>query len=153
SPPKNTPTKLIQFLKYAAMEGVPNVAMYEFRMKMKGYEPDILADIETSELVEIGIPPGDVLRLKHAAPVWWTSADAKCQCTNGNRFGEEGPGDPVGKPLISFKKQYKDGSGAACMSGTLESTDDFFNEIYDWFLYLDAAKAMVPLPPHFMPVI
>ncbi|KAE9388473.1 hypothetical protein BT96DRAFT_803491, partial [Gymnopus androsaceus JB14] len=153
SPPKNTPTKPTRFLKYAAMEGVPNATMYEFQMKMKGYRPDILADIEMSELVEIGIPPGDVLRLKHAAPVWWTSADVKRQHTNGNGFGEEGLGDPVGKPLISFEKRYKDGSGAARMSGMLEPTDDFFDEIYDWFFYLDAAKAMVPLPPHFMPII
>ena len=106
-------------------------------MKMKGYGPDILADVETSELVEIGIPPGDVLQLKRAAPVWWTSTDAKCQHTNGNGFGEEGLGDPVGKPLISLEKRYKDGSGAACMSGALKPTDDFFDEIYDWFFYLN----------------
>lgn len=152
SPPKNTPTKLTRFLKYAATEGVPDATMYEHRMKMKGYGPDILGDVETSDLVEIGIPPGDVLRLKRAAPVWWSSADAKRQCTKANAFGQDDSTDLV-QSLIGFEKRYKDGSGAARTAGTLEPTDDFFDETFDWFYYFDAAKKMVPIPPGFMPVI
>lgn len=116
------------------MEGVPDATTYEYHMKMRRYGPDILAEVKTNDLVEIGIPPGAVLWLKHAAPIWWTSADAKHQCTAGNGSGwGEGFGDLAEQLLISFEKQFK---------------DDF-----DWFFYLNAAKAMVPIPLGFMPVI
>lgn len=48
-----------------------NASCHEFSLADEGYGPDILHLVEDKTLCALGIPAGDVLRLKQAAPLWW----------------------------------------------------------------------------------
>lgn len=78
SPAKNTPTKLHCFLEHAEKElGVVDATLLHYQMEDKGYGPDILHEVLDSDLKELGVKLGDVLRLKRAAPLWFNGPDAK----------------------------------------------------------------------------
>ena len=51
--------------------------MFEDVLSERGYGPDIMDEIDKSDLVSCGLSDGDALRLKRAARIWWTSPDAK----------------------------------------------------------------------------
>lgn len=148
SPPKITPTKLPRFLKHAESAGISNASSFEYDMRRLGYGPDILADVNDADLIKIGVPPGDVIRLKRFAPDWWGSADAKRKRVVAD------VDVPNKRPRVSFERIFKDQSGAARTYGTLEPSDDeFVDPEADWYYYSNAAQAMIPIPQGFMPVL
>jgi hypothetical protein len=78
SPAKNTPTKLSRFLRYVEEhEGMKDARNLEDKLSERGYGPDIMDEIDKSDLVSCGLSDGDALRLKRAARIWWTSPEAK----------------------------------------------------------------------------
>jgi hypothetical protein len=50
---------------------------YEAKLSAKGYGPDILHLVSDESLCNIGLLPGDVIRMKGGSAAWWNSADAK----------------------------------------------------------------------------
>jgi hypothetical protein len=40
-------------------------------LKHKSYGPDILSQVPDSDLAGLGIPPGDIIRLKNGSGGWW----------------------------------------------------------------------------------
>ncbi|GLB45367.1 hypothetical protein LshimejAT787_2200300 [Lyophyllum shimeji] len=78
SPPNPTPNKLVRFLKHAEDKlGVQMASLYEYSLRLHRYGPDILHLVDDKCLIDLGIPAGDVLRLKRGCIKWWGSADAK----------------------------------------------------------------------------
>lgn len=72
SPPPS-PRDPDRFLRYASKNlGVPDANTYLSPMRRKRYGPDILAHVDLSDLVamDVGIQPGDAIRLQHPAPAW-----------------------------------------------------------------------------------
>ena len=58
----NTPSKLDRFLQSVEKNGVPGVVSFHPMLSEKGYGPDIMHLINISDLVDIGMPPGDAIR-------------------------------------------------------------------------------------------
>ena len=44
---------------------------YVFSLKWKSYGPDILSQVPNFDLAGLGIPPGDIIRLKNSSDRWW----------------------------------------------------------------------------------
>jgi hypothetical protein len=45
-----------------------------------GYGPDILHLVNNGALKDIGVTPGDIIRLKQNSLLWWNSTSAKRKC-------------------------------------------------------------------------
>jgi hypothetical protein len=67
----NTPSKLDRFLQSVEKNGIPGVVLFHLVLSERGYGPDIMHLIKISDLVDIGMPPGDAIRLKEYAVRWW----------------------------------------------------------------------------------
>jgi hypothetical protein len=83
--PTGSPTKLVEFLKYAEKSlGVPKAMDYEFALAKDNIGPDTLAAIPINELVsEYHILRGDAIRLTSASAAWWRQS--------GKRRREQSP--------------------------------------------------------------
>lgn len=78
SPARPTPTKLRRFLEHAEAEvGIENATLYQGRLELERYGPDILHEVDNADLRKLAIPPGDIIRLKRAAPKWYNSPAVK----------------------------------------------------------------------------
>jgi hypothetical protein len=72
SPPLPTSSDILQYLKYASEKlGVRSAENYVSLLKWKSYGPDILSQVPNSDLAGLGIPPGDIIRLKNGSDRWW----------------------------------------------------------------------------------
>ncbi|KAF9034956.1 hypothetical protein BDP27DRAFT_1245529, partial [Rhodocollybia butyracea] len=150
SPAKNSPTKLPQFLQYAEKNlSIGDATSYRFRLEQARFGPDILALVDNKALTDIGIPEGDVIRLKQAAPLWWNSTDAKRK-----RVSVDAEPEPK---CFRFERRWVDGSGAATMFGTgmrpIEDIDDIPNPAHAWYYYSEEIHALVPVPPDFIAIL
>jgi hypothetical protein len=61
-------------------------------LKRARYGPDILMCIPDSSLTDIGIPHGDVIRLKDGSSTWYNSPAAKQAGVGSNRTQTAGAG-------------------------------------------------------------
>ncbi|KAF9041154.1 hypothetical protein BDP27DRAFT_1523082 [Rhodocollybia butyracea] len=124
SPAKNSPTKLPRFLQYAEKNlSIGDATSYRFCLEQARFGPDILALVDNKALTDIGIPEGDVIRLKQAAPL----------CVDA---------EPEPK-RFRFERRWVDGSGAATMFGTAHA----------WYYYSEEIRALVPVPPGFIAIL
>lgn len=64
------PETLVSFLSYAEEEYGVKSANYKDDFARDNIGPDVMDDMEISELVRYGIPQGDIYRLKRAARAW-----------------------------------------------------------------------------------
>lgn len=169
SPVRPTPTKITCSLKHAEdVLGVENAQRYESQLREKGYGPDVLDAVDNSSLEALGISPGDCIRLKRGAPVWYRSPEAKrlrtgqpSRLTTADASAQV-LDDIVGpSPLeldeqmkIRFERRLKDGTGAKTYYGPkmirtrnppvdIDYIDHYFNE---------AAQQMFPVPHGWIPV-
>jgi hypothetical protein len=72
SPHVDTPTKLHRYLTYAEnLLGVKSALKYESLLERESYGPDILDQLPDEVLTSIGMPRGDVIRLKRGCEEWW----------------------------------------------------------------------------------
>lgn len=152
SPVTNTPSKLSRFLKYAeAHLGIPNAQLYERCLEDMGYGPDILHLVNDADLKDIGIKPGDVIRLKQHSLQWLNSSASK------RKHGDHTSSTPSTPPnkKVRFEKRFFDG-GSARLYGPriVEAEGDVLEDLpYEWFYYCDARDAWVPVPPRCVPVL
>ena len=102
SPVRNTPTLLTRFLHDCEDNlGIANATLYESPLRRKSYSPDILHKVSDDALENIGIPAGDVIRLKDASLPWYTGPSAKRR-----RIEVEKPPEPVPKAVVSYKRRW-----------------------------------------------
>ncbi|KAH9027206.1 hypothetical protein EDB84DRAFT_1272810 [Lactarius hengduanensis] len=167
SPPVifNTPSKLERFLQAAESNGVPGVQSHHSSLSLKGYGPDIMHLISVPDLVEVGILPGEAIRLKEYASKWWAQERQRvtkrshshisdiAQVRPPLQTGSSGLA-PVGTPpnkRLRFEKRFHDGGGMTTYGcGIAKGTYD--TDDYAWWVYSRELKEYVPLPPGKVPV-
>ncbi|KAJ3720857.1 hypothetical protein C8R42DRAFT_539030, partial [Lentinula raphanica] len=146
SPVRNSPSKLPRFLEHAEKTlGIPHATLHQYALESAGYGPDILDVVNDSALTAIGLSPGDAIRLKREAPIWWNGPLAKRKLTPADQA--ETPPEPSKKRRVQLEKRWKDGSGAARYMGSIGESDDIDdNDECDWFYFSDATESFLPIP-------
>lgn len=168
SPPViyNTPSKLERFLEAAEGNGIPKVQCFYLSLSLKGYGPDILHLISVQDLVEIGMSPGDAIRLRDYALRWWTeerqrvakrprvvddtSTDSHATLTTAP------PATDITPPnkRFRFEKRFNDGGGMTTYGpGIIEDKGNYQSNDYTWWVYSRDLKMDVPLPVGKVPII
>ena len=116
-----------------------------------GYAPDILHLVDDTSLKDIGIKPGDVIRLKQHSLQWLNSLASK------RKQGDCAPSAPSTPPnkRVRFEKRFHDG-GASWVYGPriVEAEGDVPEDLsFDWYYFCEARDAWVPIPPGCVPVL
>jgi hypothetical protein len=161
----NTPSKLERFLHAAEGNGIPGVVSFHAELSEKGYGPDIMHLVNVSDLVDVGMPPGDAIRLKEFASRWWTDERRHASKRQRPRDVEtihNTAASTSAIPLpaemtpsskrLRFEKRFNDGGGMTIYgpgvkSGSCEDED------YTWWLYSKDLKMYVPLPMDKVPIL
>lgn len=108
SPVRNTPTLLTRFLRDCEDElGISNATLYESPLRRKSYGPDILHRVSDTALESIGIPAGDIIRLKDASLPWYTGPSAKRRRVDTEKSGAE----PTPQTVVSYERRWYDVDG------------------------------------------
>ena len=153
SPPVPTPSKLRRFLAYAEKSlGVERATNLEFPLHMKGFGPDVLHLVSDDALAELGINPGNIIRLKTGCVKWWNGADAKRKRGEGDddlfpRQAEEAAPPPPKK--VRYEKRYTDGGGMTFHGPPLVEGGGAHTSDYEMFYYCEVCAKMVRVPPRF----
>ncbi|KAF8336084.1 hypothetical protein F5887DRAFT_1078938 [Amanita rubescens] len=154
SPPTNTPSKLTHFLEFAQTKlGVANAPDYEARLRLKGYGPDILHRVGHDALTDLGITPGDAIRLQDNAPKWWNSTDAKRKHPSSITEDSDAINRTPPNKRVRFEKHYHDG-GKSILWGSRLVSGNFTNNEGDftWHYHSYEHDAVIPVPPGYLPV-
>ena len=137
---------------------MPNASSYESPLAQKRYGPDILSHVLDNELSgsEVGIPPGDVIRLKEGSTRWWnmgTGGKRKARSDSLLAISELEPStSPARTQVISYEIQYPGGGGCRYLGGPLQEDatglgyGDELGEGEKVFYSNDALGSMVPIP-------
>jgi hypothetical protein len=144
--PPPSPSDIPRFLKYAKDNlGIKDAARYVDGLRDKHLGPDILDQADMQELTgfDIGIPYGDALRLRAAAPSWWKS------CTK--RAREDYENDPAFNPVptdspaaVRIRVQFPDGGESSYWAPLIRGDQrehDSYTQCYD-----EATNAWLPIP-------
>jgi hypothetical protein len=152
----NTPSKLDRFLQSAEKNGIPGVVLFHLVLSKRGYGPDIMHLIKISDLVDIGMPPGDAIRLKEYAVRWW--ADERRRVAKRPHEVEITPTLPLPadstppSKRLRFEQHFNDGGAARyyspdVRSGNCEDVD------HTWWVYSKELLMFVPLPMGKLPIL
>lgn len=119
-----------------------------------GYGPDILHLVNDGDLKDIGIKPGDVIRLKQHSLQWLNSSASK------RKQGDHTPSAPSTPPnkKVRFEKRFHDGGLARLYGPRIRRIDGDEGDVpehlsYDWFYYCEAHDDWVSVPPGCVPVL
>jgi hypothetical protein len=114
SPTLPSPTQLTRFLTHAeAKLGVLDALAYESPLRRKRYGPDILHRVPDSALEDIGLLPGDVLRLKEGVVGWWNGPDAKRKRSRSNIADDrEPPPKRTNTISVAYERRFEEGGGS-----------------------------------------
>jgi hypothetical protein len=153
SPPKPTPSKLHCFLLHAEQNlGVPNAITYETSLHAKGHGPDILHLVPDNTLDDLGVRPGDVIRLKIGCVSWWNGPDAKWKCHDDNTIEATTKialaAEMLTRPLdkrVWYECNYSDGGaktfwGPPVIAGKTSKSDR------ESTFFCDTLGMMLPIP-------
>ncbi|KAI0689260.1 hypothetical protein BC835DRAFT_1522117 [Cytidiella melzeri] len=148
-PIPRSPNDLPQFLKFMKdTHGVVNAHTYRTSLSAKGYGPDILDQVDIKDLTafNVGLTPGDAIRFRNAAPVWWNSRGKRPrelfeEDVDFNSFlerderGQVGDGEP--DKCIHYKGRWPDGTRMSWFEVPLIVGDRQFDD--DFIEYQDSA--------------
>jgi hypothetical protein len=155
SPTVLTPSKLPRFLKHAERNlGVLNATMYERSLQAKGYGPDVLQLATDASLESLGIPEGDVLRLKKGCVEWWNSRDAKrkrCDSKDNSSSHHDNINRTPPNKKVCFETRFAEGGSYTFFGPRMIEADPDGPEPADktWY-YCEARQGMFPIPRGFM---
>ena len=111
SPTRPSPSQLTRFLHHCEDDlGIADVAFYEPPLCRKSYGPDILHKVDNKALEDIGISPGNIIRLKDVAIPWYNGPSAKKRKIASGNEVEQGQGQAK-KPLVAYEKRWFDTEG------------------------------------------
>ena len=132
--PLPSPSDIPCFMKYAKEKlGIKDAASYITTLQENRLGPDILgdADLEMLTSSNIGIPYGDALRLRKAAPSWWSNHSKRPRensdndpefnplaSTTGNEQNTETPG------MLRLRIEYPDGGKVSYWVQSLLQSDE-----------------------------
>lgn len=109
SPTHPSPSQLTRFLRHCEDDlGIANVSVYESPLRRKAYGPDILHKVDDEALENLGISPGNIIRLKDAAVPWYNGPAAKKRRITSESGEEPSQGK---KSLVSYEKRWFDPEG------------------------------------------
>ncbi|KAJ7581886.1 hypothetical protein C8J56DRAFT_743512, partial [Mycena floridula] len=150
---KNSPTKIPRFLNHMKENlGVMNALDYRFSLEENHIGPDILLDVNTKDLVALGIPIGNAARLKREAPIWWASPAAKrpANYNDAPRLLKGWDANPL-EMKTRFEKRDENGVGFYTVwgNGVTEGSTTGFT----WWYYCTVQNGMLPLPAGFIPIL
>ncbi|KAL4260515.1 hypothetical protein AB1N83_010042 [Pleurotus pulmonarius] len=158
SPPLPTPSKLRRFLKHAENKlGVPGALRYEASLEQDKYGPDILHLVPDERLVELGVPHGDVVRLKSGSQRWWNSADAKKRRRTNSTETHDDPfrSTPIrasssvpANKKVRFEDRFHGGGGRTYSGPKIEPAGNDYEPPADYttWYWCEAAGDWAPLP-------
>jgi hypothetical protein len=164
----NTPSKLDRFLQAAESNGVPGVHSYHVSLSTKGYGPDIMHHVSVSDLVEVGVSPGDAIRLREYASKWWAEECqrvAKRQRTPDAGSSRHRAASSLATPVtdstppnkrLRFEKRFNDGGGMTTYGRAIVDVKggyDFEENDYTWWVYSKDLKMDIPIPLGKVPVL
>lgn len=153
SPPKNTPSKITRFLKYAQDNlGIEAAYTYEGMLTRNGYGPDVLsgADVSIKDLESCGFTPGDAIRLKRGAADWWNGPEAKRPKTS-DRTEDVEPTEHATTYDIRFEKRFHGGGSSTCFGSGLSEAMGKHRWDYDWWYYNPITQCLERVPTGFVP--
>ena len=153
---KPSPSQLGRFLTHAEKEaGVKNASRHEYTLAGEGYGPDILHLVDDKALCALGIPAGDVLRLKQAVLLWWKAEPGRAL----KRRHEVLEGSPAEKlqetppnKKMRFEKRYVKGGSWTLFGPTMEGDVDP-NADFTWYFYSKDLKMTLLLPRGLVPIL
>lgn len=170
SPPlTHSPSDIRRFLNYAEERlGVEGASNYAIPLQLKRYGPDILPDVALSDLTaaDVGIPPGDALRLKRGSSDWWNHM-AKRQREAEKSTGQSGPdatnswdspqpakrhhsgsGINAEEP-VRYEMRWPDGGGQRFYGPRMVRGNRSAHEDLVWY-FCEARNDWYPIPPGFV---
>lgn len=158
SPIPNTPSKLDRFLRDLENKGtVRDATRHAYTLDKHGYGPDIMEHVENSELVTVGVPAGDAIRMKRAAPIWWASETAavkKRRLGNPQRQRSPSP-EPSGIRFIKRGKtadgEWEAGSGTSLWETGMKEGWVNPHADYGWWYFASVIGREIPVPEGFVP--
>ena len=110
SPVIPSPSQLTRFLKHAESKlGVQGASLYESSLRRQRFGPNILHRVPDATLAEIGIHPGDVIRLKDGAVAWWKGPDTKRKRSPFEPEPQDAP--PAKVDTVAYERRFNDGGG------------------------------------------
>jgi hypothetical protein len=153
SPPVFSPSKITHYLEHAEQNlGVCNATTFEGELLAKSYGSDILHLIETQDLIAIGIPAGDAVRLKNGAQEWWSGPKAR-SLKRKALIEQPASGPAIEQPdpkKYRFEKHWDEdgGSGGASYFGSaiMQEDPDAEPRDYSWWFFCPLTQQMQPLP-------
>jgi len=155
SPPVPSPTQIARYLRYAETNlGVKYASSYKAALEMHGFGPDILPEVDAKALSDLGIPAGDVIRLKKGSMAWWNGPNAKRKRSNTSASVPLVPEtqELPAKKRVSYNKRYHDGGGCRFSGLPMQKDDDDddgFGPVdhdYDLLYFCDTQKQWLPVP-------
>ena len=151
SPVTNTLTKLDRFLKYAETNlGITNAQFHKTKLQEMGFGPDILHLVDDKALSNLGIKPGDVIRLKQNSLSWWNGE-------GGRQKRRKDTPPPTSQVLpskkVHFEKRFHDGGTAHLYRPQIATGDLPPNLDFDWLYFCEAREAWVSLLPGYVPIL
>ena len=157
SPPVPSPSQLLRFLKFAETElHVVNATVYERRLAAQHIGPDILSKIDDKVLTaEIGIPTGDIIRLKRGSTIWWNGPNAKRKRSDTGQSSASQSKSPTHQPpqkKVAYEKKYHDGGGSRFTGPPMiagDGDDDAPKDYELWYQSTDHGT-WLPVPRGFI---
>jgi hypothetical protein len=156
SPPIPSPLDISRYLTYASEKlGVHSARDFISPLKRKSYGPDILSEVPDSDLADLGIPPGDIIRLKKGSEGWWKkkkrdqprNPETNFFSTEFARQHKEPEEDDTDNS-ISYEYKYPDGGGIRYGGPPMIQGDQGPHDCRTTY-FNEALKQMVPVPTGF----
>jgi len=129
-----------------------NAQLYESCLDKMGYAPDILHLVDDGSLKDIGIKPGDIIRLKQHSLQWLNSSASKRKQDDHAPLGASIPPNK----RVRFEKQYHDGGSSRVYGPRIVRVEDdaVLEELaFEWVYFCEAREAWVPIPVGLVPVL
>jgi hypothetical protein len=151
SPPLPSPSDISRYLNYASEKlGVRSAQAFVSPLKRKSYGPDILSQVPDSDLAGLGIPPGDIIRLKNGSEGWWKKqkqAGDKGPDTN-SFFNEQDQQKDDDEKTVGYEYKYPDGGGVHYSGPPMIRGDQGPHDICTTY-YNEACQERLPIPSGF----
>jgi hypothetical protein len=145
SPNIPSPSQLTRFLAHAETHlGVYDASLYKTALRRQRYGPDVLHRVPDSDLTKLGIHPGDVIRLKDGAVIWWKGPDAK---RKRDQFEPEPQDALPAKHTVAYERRFTEGGGSRFSAGPMVGGDPPNAPGETIWYRCEARQDWFPIPP------